>query len=140
MAKKNNGTNIGLIIGLCILAVIALDYFNVVNLGITHPVVAQQIVTTTTTPSGSSTTQTTGYDVCGTMTQNYPTYVAAKELQCGMAGGTWICEHTKAGCYQVSTWDYINMCPSDDVQKLKAACTVVGGTWTCTATQISCEL
>lgn len=81
---------------------------------------------------------TTNNNICTSFTTNYPTYFFVKEMQCNMAGGTYVCDSDKIGCIDITSWDS-SLCSSSQVQVLKAFCSTLNAKWTCTPIKISCE-
>jgi len=71
---------------------------------------------------------------------NFPAYMAQKRIDCLTAGGDWIMEDDRAGCYNVPVWDHVTMCNSGQVLILKQVCMFVEGIFTCDAHEVGCEI
>lgn len=93
-----------------------------------------------TTNTQTDLTSENSQSLCDLYTDYYPTYFMVKEVECGLAGGDYICENDKIGCYNIGSWNS-SLCTSGEpqVQTLKASCLSLESDWTCTATEISCE-
>lgn len=80
-----------------------------------------------------------GTNICASFTENYPDYFIAKKTACEGAGGQYVCESAKAGCYEIASWDSSTGCVTAEFQILKNMCASMGGLWTCNAQEASCE-
>ncbi len=78
-------------------------------------------------------------DLCHTFTTYYPTYIAGRSADCITAGGAWVCDDDRMGCYMIPSWNS-TLCTSAESQALKAICFNFAGDWTCHSSEISCEV
>jgi len=79
-------------------------------------------------------------DVCNIFQQNFPVWLAQRQLACGAAGGNFVCEEQSVGCYEIPVWDYTLACSSNEIRMIQFICSMVHGTFTCNAHQASCEV
>jgi hypothetical protein len=71
--------------------------------------------------------------------QNLPVYMGQKEIECEEAGGEWVSEETRAGCYDIPLLDR-SLCNTAPVLAIRATCMNIKGIFTCTSHEISCEI
>lgn len=132
--KRQKGTGVVVVSAILILLIIIIVFASMFGFVEFNIAGEKDVVLTGDDDEGYS------IDVCSTYTQNYPEYFFVREHQCQAAGGEYVCEEDKAGCYDITSWDYATMCSSAEVQVLKMMCSTMDGDWTCTATEVSCEI
>lgn len=69
----------------------------------------------------------------------YPAYIDNRSTNCQLAGGDWVCEANRVGCYNIPVWDYARGCSGTEATLWNTDCQGTDGSWTCNAHEVSCE-
>ena len=68
-----------------------------------------------------------------------PIYIDTASRNCEIAGGDWIEEVDRIGCYNIPVWDHASQCGALEQQVMKNFCVALDSRWTCGINEVSCE-
>lgn len=78
-------------------------------------------------------------NLCELYTENFESYINNRSINCEAAGGNWLCEDDRIGCYDIPTWNYLVACISNEVKLMKLVCETAGADYDCGAHTVNCE-
>lgn len=83
-------------------------------------------------------------NLCNAVTQLGPSaqeWISNKSIECEVAGGNWVCQQDKLGCYNIPSgaWDPATGCYVDSAINFAKACHTLGAKATCMPDEVSCE-